>query len=401
MRSVVVAMIEAGGGHKSPAFAIAEELAQLARGPEADSDSELQVLDFHREVGALEFDEEHKRFWKKRLQTPTLTHFSSYFINLSGTIARNVVENWSKEAIEKGATWLLEKRPDIFLSTHYLNIPPALEAKKRAAAEGKQFETKIVLFATEVYRLSTLWIWKDIDALIVSSLMAVKHARELGMPKDKIFLFDYPVRQAFTRAPGSPTVPEPIPGSRLRVLLSAGAEGHGKVEKIVDEIIDRDPAIDLKVICGRNQELLQRLSTLDGTGKALKIEAYGFIDTMHEVLRKTDILISKAGPATTFEALHCGVPIVYFDAVSESERHNITVITKRKWGWFFTMPTEIGRWLVKAASNPATILEAKARILREPIRNGARDIAKFILNPEAFKAAKLPKLWWLGRRLQK
>lgn len=371
MKRITIAMIEAGGGHKSPALALAAGFKEL------EADTLVEVLDFHRAVWALDFDATHKGTWSRMLRTPLLSHAGSHLLTLAGPLAREYAVSWSREAIAKGAAWILEHKPDLFLCTHYLNIPPALDARRIAMENGIDLPTRIVLFAAEVFQLNPLWIWKEVDDLIVCSPEARKHAISLGMPEHKISLFPYPLRPEFTH----PRQENPAEsGSKLRVIVVAGAEGQGRVEKIIDSIIRKDLPVRLQVICGRNHALRERLASLLPKKSMLEMEVWGFVEDMPALMSQADLIITKAGPATSFEALHSGLPILFFEAVTDSEMGNIKQLQKKGFAWY--EPTVQGVLLLLAGLcvDRTALIEAKKRIAKEDLRNGYREISQFLLS---------------------
>src|SRR5690606_27265853 len=121
-----------------------------------------------------------ERIWRNLPKSQVLTQVGSQLLSVSGSTARNYTVYWPREAIGKGAAWILEQNPDLFFSTHYLNIPPALEAPRLAIENDIRLPTRIVLFGAEVFRLNPLWIWKDVDEFILASPQALEHAVELG-----------------------------------------------------------------------------------------------------------------------------------------------------------------------------------------------------------------------------
>ena len=388
MRRITVAMIEAGGGHKSPALSIAAGIS------EASPDTHVEVLDFHKAVWALDFDAEHKRTWSNMLKSPVLTQVGSQLLSLSGSTARNYTVYWSREAIGKGAAWILEQKPDLFFSTHYLNIPPALEARRIAIENDIHLPTRIVLFAAEVFRLNPLWIWKDVDEFIVASPQALEHAVELGMPRERIRLFPYPVKPEFseTPVPERPST-EAQPPEKLRVLISSGAEGRGKIERILDEMVRADLPVRAQVICGKNQDFYQRLRSMDLRGKNIELQPLGFVSNMPELMSENDVLITKAGPATSFEALHRRLPIVYFDAVSQSEMANVEYCRAHGFGWYKPFIPSLLSLLADLTQNPGILQEARNRITGEGHKNGYLDIARFLLSRDPVDIHAIEEPW--------
>jgi len=282
--------------------------------------------------------------------------------------------------VNKGALWILRNRPRVFFSTHYLNIPPALEARNLARRRGIHLPTKIVLFAAEAFTLSSLWIWREIDELIVTSPEAYSHAISLGMPRSKIRLFPYPVRKEFNSPRKPEDSPQPLGTRPLRVMAMAGAEGKGKFETILSKLIQADLPITLTVVCGRNDVLRQRLESLAHELKNTQLIAHGFVDQVWNLMDYSDLILGKAGPASMFESLHRNLPIVFFDAVTTSEFANIDYASDNGVGWFLRESWEVPEFISNLLEDPQPILDAKNKIRKLRLKNGASEIAEFLLS---------------------
>ena len=61
-------------------------------------------------------------------------------------------------------------------------------------------------------------------------------------------------------------------------------------------------------VAGRNEELRSELASLAATGVPLTV--FGFTDRMATLLAATDLVVGKAGPASTMEALAVGRPVL-------------------------------------------------------------------------------------------
>jgi processive 1,2-diacylglycerol beta-glucosyltransferase len=69
-------------------------------------------------------------------------------------------------------------------------------------------------------------------------------------------------------------------------------------------------------VCGRNEPLRRQV-------QALGLEALGFVDNVAELMRSSDILITKAGGLTLAEAFCSAVPVVVYDVLPGQEAGNV------------------------------------------------------------------------------
>lgn len=68
-------------------------------------------------------------------------------------------------------------------------------------------------------------------------------------------------------------------------------------------------SMQVVVICGRNQKLVQKLEATTWSSN-MNVIVNGFVDNMHQWMGASDCIITKAGPGTIAESLICGLPML-------------------------------------------------------------------------------------------
>jgi processive 1,2-diacylglycerol beta-glucosyltransferase len=95
------------------------------------------------------------------------------------------------------------------------------------------------------------------------------------------------------------------------ILLNGGARGGGPVFKIYETVAAAAPSSNIVVICGRNKDLRSRIEGL----KQRRTRAVGFVTDIHRFVAASDLVLTKPGAMSTYEALACGVPPVLLGIV--------------------------------------------------------------------------------------
>jgi UDP-N-acetylglucosamine:LPS N-acetylglucosamine transferase len=90
------------------------------------------------------------------------------------------------------------------------------------------------------------------------------------------------------------------------VLLNGGARGGGPIFQIYRAVRKADASANVLVVCGRNARLRTRIEAL----KDPKTRTFGFVDDIHRYVAASDLVITKPGALSTYEALACRVPVV-------------------------------------------------------------------------------------------
>ena len=383
--SITFAMIEAGGGHKSPANAIRTALKD-----KVPADVAIQVMDFCKDIGAVADDLRHKTGWDRALGRPLLTRLTYHLIDFFGPLTRLYIRYTFRDTRRRAVDWFLENRPKLFIATHFLNAAAAVHAKKKIP----DFDSTIILFASDPHDISALWIWRDVDYLMVCSEDVKKKAKRRGFKDEKIKVFPYPVNPNFFDIPakeGNLDLPA-VEDEKLTVLFSAGGQGISKIGESVKLLIDKDVPIHIIAVCGRNEKLYRELSDLERPNESkVQLQPFGFVNNMNELIQISDLVVIKAGAASTYEALYLKKPIIFFEYVAHNERTNIEYVLDKNLGWWVKNENELLGLLSDLISNRKHLNEKNERYDSINLQNGAEDIADFISNLYQERANSIDK----------
>ena len=87
----------------------------------------------------------------------------------------------------------------------------------------------------------------------------------------------------------------------------------------------------LIVVCGRNERLRGHLSRLRYATPTLVL---GFIDNMPELMRASDVAVTKAGPGAIVEALATGLPLIITGYLPGQETPNVDFVVGSGFGMY-------------------------------------------------------------------
>ncbi|HWB59689.1 MAG TPA: glycosyltransferase, partial [Chthoniobacteraceae bacterium] len=108
---------------------------------------------------------------------------------------------------------------------------------------------------------------------------------------------------------------------KTTLLLSAGALGVSPTEIAVSRLMQLKHETQTIVICGKNEEMQQRVNKIVGAGNP-RFKILGYSDRMHELMKISDLFVGKPGGLTTSEALACGLPMVIIAPIPGQEERN-------------------------------------------------------------------------------
>jgi 1,2-diacylglycerol 3-beta-galactosyltransferase len=150
------------------------------------------------------------------------------------------------------------------------------------------------------------------------------------------------------------------------------------VFRTAQAINERRLKCQLTIIAGRNEPLRQQLEACSWNQPT---RVYGFRTDMPVVLAATDIVVTKAGPATITESCIAGVPMILYDAIPGQETGNVDIVVSNGVGVFAPTPQEIGdaleSWLAEGPEGLQRRSD-RARALGHP--NAVFDIAEEVWN---------------------
>lgn len=211
-------------------------------------------------------------------------------------------------------------KPDVCICTHFLpaQIIGSLVRRHR-------LDTRLAIVVTD-FDIHAMWLSKLFHHYFVALDEAKAHLEMLGFPRGRITVSGIPIDPLFA-------VPKAVPSLRTKhglgtdlpvVLVSGGALGVSSAELMVRVLGHLKTPAQVAVLCGRNEELLEKVrQTAAGLAAPhLHFHAMGYTTEMDEWMKLADLFIGKPGGLTTSEAMACGLPMVVFQPIPGQEERN-------------------------------------------------------------------------------
>lgn len=172
------------------------------------------------------------------------------------------------------------------------------------------------------------WINNHTNAYAVGSEEVRQLLVRKGIPKEQIYVTGIPVRQGFKNG-------ESERNSRPKILLMGG--GLGLLPKRLDfyqHLSEKIPA-DMTLITGKNEKLYHKLH-----GRFKNIHVLGYVKNIDAYFLRSDLVITKPGGITTFEAIYSETPILALNPTMRQEKYNAEFITKHEIGKTFILEND-------------------------------------------------------------
>jgi 1,2-diacylglycerol 3-beta-galactosyltransferase len=255
-----------------------------------------------------------------------------------------------------------EHPADVIICAHAAFVRPAIYALRKLRID-KPFITVITDYAWP----QGLWYDRAVDLCLVPTEAALQRGLSLGMNPSQIVLTGPPIHPKFCQIDISKAEARKRLGWKLNertVLMIGGGDGTGPLVSTARALDERLPSCQLAVVTGHNAEVK---SKLDSMKWKRAVHIYGFVNNIEEMMRASDVLITKAGPATITEAAVLGLPIVINTAIKHQESPNVEFVVKHRAGVYAPGPK-------KTAECVAHLLETDGAL--EALSRGARTIAQ-------------------------
>ncbi|MFQ5592769.1 MAG: glycosyltransferase [Anaerolineae bacterium] len=356
---LLILMSDTGGGHRSPAEAIAAALERL------EPRSDVELVDFFATCAPFPLNQ------AGAIYGPWVNYATPLWaagFHLTDGRRRAAVLNWMiSMATRRPVEAILQTfQPDVLACVHPLATRLAADVRRRAG--------RVLPLATIVTDLSTAhaaWFTPDVDLLVAPGEKVRKRAVKAGIPQENVVITGQPVHPRFIDIAVDKCTARRSLGldpNRYTVLLIGGGEGMGSVAAMSTAIDGAGLPVQQIVICGRNESLRRRL---DKQSWRVPTRVLGFVRNMPNLMAAADVVATKAGTSTICEALVVGRPILLTGYIPGQEPGNVDFVVEAGAGQLTDSPPA----LIAALQN---LINSKSRI-QERMADNARRLAK----PEA------------------
>lgn len=359
-------MSQTGGGHRSAALALARAFGYLY-----DGYVQVEVVDIFRSGRRTVWEKLTDLYGPITVYSPALWAVIWHvFRQKAGFEA--VVRAASPALLPKVRGILAETRPDLVVSVHPLANPLLVRARPQVNAR-----LPMAVVYTDLVVVHPGWRYPGFQLYTAASKPAWEEFVRHGLPPDRVILAGLPVdiRFALNRlTPAQARENLGLEPDRFTLLVVGGAEGVGKIGRVVKVARQACPDGQILVVCGRNLALYRRLAAR--TDPLMRV--YGFVENIWELMAAADVILTKAGPMTIGEGLAAGKPLVFISYIPGHEEGNAAYVVEAGAGRMGLKPRELRAELERLRSDPtyrAAITQRAAELGRPA---AALDIARML-----------------------
>ncbi|MBD3328108.1 hypothetical protein GF340_02270 [Candidatus Peregrinibacteria bacterium] len=223
-------------------------------------------------------------------------------------------------ALTKIKKLLEDKKPDIIVSTFPIWDYIVADIWKKSRKDAK-----LISVITDSIKIHNVYTLGEIDFHIVANKESKQTLLNMDVNENKIKVLGFPVKLAFQKTINREDVLTSLGlnPKKLTVLFLPTAQSYRKNQQIVQTIIKDKRNPNIIIITGRDSKNKPRLEKLTENTNAKVI---GWTEKMAEFIKASDLIVTKAGGATTMECIAAQKPMVITSIIPGPEEGNVEFI---------------------------------------------------------------------------
>ena len=366
---ILIISSDTGGGHRSAAQALAEGVQKFWNGESIAVRIIKAVEDSHhitrRLVSVYNWILTHRQHWMKYLYWVV-----NRFQPETSPFVLNKCIGFCKDQFEK---WF----PHIVVSVHPLTQHVFARILKELNLADK---IPLVTVVTDpCYGFWRGWACDEVSLYLVANEEAKRQLVDYGIKPEKIKISGMPVNPKFSpidendaklarKAFG-------LDEDKFTVFVNAGYVGGGNIPKIFRELVEGELDVQAIFLAGKNEDLRREAEEIAKTAN-FPVRVIGYSDEVEKIMQSANVMISKLGGLTTFEALSCHLPIIA-DVTTPpmpQERGTANLLVSRKAGILLDRATDIVPTIKTLLTDQKKYTELKEATRHLVVPNSTRNI---------------------------
>ena len=235
------------------------------------------------------------------------------------------------------------------------------------------------------------WACNDVSLYLVASEDARRQLIDYGVAPERIKISGLPVHPKFAY-PGEEAAQAArsalgLDPEKFTVFVNAGWIGGGNIPQIFRELVRGELDVQAIFLAGKNEDLRAAAESI-ALDAPFPIKVIGYSDEIEKLMSAANVMISKLGGLTTFEAFACRVPIIA-DMITEpmpQEAGTANLIEQRGAGVMLTRSTDVVPVVRRMMEDEVHYSRMRAATAALAIPNATRqiveEIAALIPQPE-------------------
>lgn len=299
--------------------------------------------------------------------------FPQWLVN--GLVREHTVK-YLLEVIEK-------EQPTDIVSFHF-----ALTPQVKTALIRSHKKINFTCMVTDPFTMPKAWFYrKDVDYLVYSEEARQFAVNKCKVPEERVRVVPFVLNAKYQ----VPFNENDIAALREKhgfdknkkvVLMVGGGDGIPGATKIINKCILRRADFAVAIICGKDKGKKLFFEKLKKLYPRLDLHVYSFVNYLDELVKLSDCVVMKAGPATLIEVLSCRKPVIICRYIHNQELGNMRFAVRNKVGWFVRKPGKIYDKVEELLSDKNFTEKMKANFDNLVIDTDSSKIADYLLGKQ-------------------
>jgi processive 1,2-diacylglycerol beta-glucosyltransferase len=228
---------------------------------------------------------------------------------------------------------IARERPGAVCSTY-----PAYAALLQKLAREGRFRAPHFNVVTDSISINSIWWRPGCDGWFVPNEDSAEVMRAAGVDPGRIHVTGFPVTAFFRMNERTVSRPRLSEGAAPRVLyiVNSGTQNAEATARL----LLAEEGWEVTCTVGRDEPLRRRLTAGAGA-RRLRAEILGWTDQIPRLLMSHHVVVSKAGGATTQEAIAARCPMIVNQVVPGQEEGNCELLLRHGAGALATTPESV------------------------------------------------------------
>lgn len=235
------------------------------------------------------------------------------------------------------------------------------------------------------------WACDAVTLYLVASEEARQQLIDYGVAPERIKISGMPVHPKFSY-PGEEAAQAArralgLDPEKFTVFVNAGWIGGGNIPQIFTELVHGKLDVQAIFLAGKNEDLRVAAESI-ATEAPFPVKVIGYSDEVEKLMSAANVMISKLGGLTTFEALACRVPIIA-DVITDpmpQEAGTAKLIAQRGAGVMLNRASDVVNVVRRMMEDEVHYLRMRAATANLALPNSTRyiveEIAALIPQPD-------------------
>lgn len=263
--------------------------------------------------------------------------------------------------------------PDLVICTH----PFSSSSLSRLKRKGYQVHLCTVVTDFHVHKV---WAQPEVDLYMASNEDVARQLIRYGISAQRIAVTGIPVKSDFWKKKNKLEARNGLHLKNLpTVLVMGGGLGLGGIKEIANTLIKWTNNIQL-IICAGSNEPLKTFLENNVLFQHPHIVILGYVNFIDQLLDAADVLITKPGGLTCFEALTKGIPMLIYEPIPGHEEYNCDYLVGRNLAIKVRSKQEVDNWIEKLLLFPETFKGLHENMKKFQLNTDPLAGAKVVLN---------------------